>query len=148
MSLRREGRLLGCAGAVHPDVRAAWELKDEAVVLEIDLDTLLEEAPRVARFTALDRFPAVQRDLSIVCDETTPAAEIDARVRAAAGALLRSASLLDRYTGNQVPPGKVSLTVSLRFQDPERTLTSEEVQAAVDGVVRELRGAGFEIRGE
>jgi phenylalanyl-tRNA synthetase beta chain len=148
VSLRREGRPIGYAGAVHPDVRAAWELKDEAVVLEIDLDALLEAAPRVARFSALDRFPAVQRDLSILCDETTPAAEIDARVRAAAGALLRSVSLLDRYTGNQVPPGKVSLTVSLRFQDPERTLTSDEVQAAVDGVVRELRGSGFEIRGE
>ncbi len=146
--LRREARLLGYAGAVHPDVRAAWELKDEAVVLEIGLDALLEAAPGVARFSALDRFPAVQRDLSIVCDEATPAAEIDARVRSAAGPLLRSASLLDRYTGNQVPPGKVSLTVSLRFQDPERTLTGEEVQAAVDGVVRELRGAGFEIRGE
>ena len=47
-----------------------------------------------------------------------------------------------------MPAGKVSLTVSLRFQDPERTLTSEEVQAAVDAVVRELRGRGFEIRGE
>ena len=89
-----------------------------------------------------------ERDLSILCDEATPAAEIDARVRAAAGERLRSVSLLDRYTGNQVPPGKVSLTVSLRFQDPERTLTSEEVQEAVDGVVRELRAAGLEIRGE
>jgi phenylalanyl-tRNA synthetase beta chain len=145
---RRDGERIGYAGAVHPDVRAAWELKDEAVVLEIALDALLEAAPRVPRFSALDRYPAVERDLSIVCDEATPAAEIDARVRAAAGERLRSASLLDRYTGNQVPPGKVSLTVSLRFQDPERTLTSDEVQGAVDGVVRELRAAGFEIRGE
>jgi len=144
----RGGRAIGYAGALHPDVRAAWELKDEAVVLEVALDALLEAAPTVARFSALDRYPAVERDLSIVCDEATPAAEIDARVREAAGERLRSASLLDRYTGNQVPPGKVSLTVSLRFQDPERTLTSDEVQEAVDGVVRALRAAGFEIRGE
>ncbi len=146
--LRRDGQAMGYAGALHPDVRAAWELKDETVVLEIGLDGVLEAAPAVARFSALDRFPAVERDLSILCDEATPAAEIDARVRAAAGQGLRSVSLLDRYTGNQVPPGKVSLTVSLRFQDPERTLTSEEVQEAVDGVVRELRTAGLEIRGE
>ena len=148
VSLRRDGAVVGYAGAVHPDVRAAWELKDEAVVVEIGVDGLLETPPPVARFTALDRFPAVQRDLSVLCDEATPAAEIDARVRAAAGERLRSVSLLDRYTGNQVAPGRVSLTVSLRFQDPERTLTSEEVQEAVDGVVRELRAAGFEIRGE
>jgi phenylalanyl-tRNA synthetase beta chain len=148
VGLRRNGVAVGYGGALHPDVRSAWELKDEAVVLELGLDELLEAVPPVPRFTALDRYPAVERDLSILCDESTPAAEIDARVRAAGGVRLRSVSLLDRYTGNQVPPGKVSLTVSLRFQDPERTLTSEEVQEAVDGVVRELRAAGFEIRGE
>ena len=146
--LRRAGETIGYAGALHPDTRAAWELRDEAVAVEIAADSLLEQAPRGVRFTTLDRFPAVQRDLSIVCDETVAAAEIDARVRGAAGRLLRSVSLLDRYTGNQVPPGKVSLTLSLRFQDPERTLTSEEVQAAVDEVTRELRSAGLEIRGE
>jgi phenylalanyl-tRNA synthetase beta chain len=147
-ALCRGGQVIGHAGALHPDVRAAWELRDEAIVVEIATGSLLEEPPRVARFAALDRFPAVERDLSILCDEAVPAAEIDARVRAAAGQLLRSASLVDRYTGNQVPAGKVSLTVSLRFQDPERTLTSEEVQAAVDAVVADLRGRGFEIRGE
>jgi phenylalanyl-tRNA synthetase beta chain len=148
VSLSRDGTVVGYAGAVHPDVRTAWELKDEAVVVELGLEGLLDAPAPVVRFTALDRFPAVQRDLSILCDEATPAAEIDARVRAAAGERLRSVSLLDRYTGNQLPPGKVSLTVSLRFQDPERTLTSEEVQDSVNGVVRELRAAGLEIRGE
>jgi phenylalanyl-tRNA synthetase beta chain len=148
VALRRNGKLLGFGGAVHPDVRATWELKDEPVVVEIGVDDILEELPAVPRFHALDRFPAVQRDLSILCDDQTPAAEIDARVRAAAGERLRSVSLLDRYSGNQVPPGKVSLTVSLRFQDPERTLTSDEVQEAVDGVVRELKASGLEIRGE
>jgi phenylalanyl-tRNA synthetase beta chain len=146
-ALRRRGEPMGYAGALHPDVRAAWELRDEAVVLEIATGGLLVETPRTVRFAALDRFPAVERDLSILCDESMPAAEIDARVRAAAGERLRSASLVDRYTGNQVPAGKVSLTVSLRFQDPERTLTSEEVQQAVDRVVTELRAAGCEIRG-
>jgi len=71
-----------------------------------------------------------------------------ARVRRGAGARLRSVRLVDRYAGNQVPSGKVSLTLGLRFQNDERTLTSEEVQADVDGIVRELRAAGLEIRGE
>ncbi len=146
--LTEDGRTVGYAGVLHPDVRERLELKDEAVVLELDLERLLESSPDRTRFRVLDRYPAVERDLSILCDETTPAAEIDARVRQAAGERLRSVSLVDRYTGNQVPPGKVSLTVSLRFQDRERTLTSEEVQAAMDEVIRELRGAGLEIRGE
>jgi phenylalanyl-tRNA synthetase beta chain len=142
------GRDLGYAGALHPELRDRLELKDEAVVLELELEHLLESPPTVARFQELDRYPAVERDLSILCDEATPAAETLARVRGAAGGRLRSASLVDRYTGDQLPAGKVSLTVSLRFQDRERTLTSEEVQAAVEDVVRELRAAGHEIRGE
>ena len=54
----------------------------------------------------------------------------------------------DRYVGDPVPQGKISLTIGLRFQDAARTLTGEEVQAAVDRVVRDLRGAGAEVRGE
>jgi len=145
-ALSRDGRAIGWAGVLHPDTRAAWELRDEVVVLEIATAGFLDEAPKTVRFTTIDRFPAVERDLSILCDESVPAAEIDARVRAAAGERLRSVSLVDRYTGNQVPAGKVSLTVSLRFQDPERTLTSDEVQRAVDRVLAQLRAAGCEIR--
>jgi phenylalanyl-tRNA synthetase beta chain len=146
--LAEGGQTLGYAGVVHPDVRERLELKDEAVVLELDMERLLESSPERTRFRVLDRYPAVERDLSVLCDEATPAAEIDARVRGAAGQRLRSVSLVDRYTGNQVPPGKVSLTVSLRFQDSQRTLTNEEVQQAMDDVIRELRATGLEIRGE
>jgi phenylalanyl-tRNA synthetase beta chain len=146
--LQSEGRSVGFVGVLHPELAERYELKSEAVLLELDVESLLEAPAGIARFRSLDRFPAVERDLSILCDASTPAAEIDARVRKAAGERLRSVSLVDRYTGNQVPAGKVSLTVSLRFQDRERTLTSEEVQASVDAVVRELRAAGLEIRGE
>jgi phenylalanyl-tRNA synthetase beta chain len=146
--LSQGGRGVGFLGVLHPELAERLELKSEAVVLELDLEGLLDAPAGIARFRSIDRFPAVERDLSILCDETAPAAEIDARVRAAAGERLRSVSLVDRFTSNKFPPGKVSLTVSLRFQDRERTLTSEEVQAAVDAVVRELRAAGHEIRGE
>jgi len=142
------GREIGFAGVLHPELRSRLELRDEAVVVEIAIEELLEKVPRIVRFQALDRFPVVERDLSILCDEDVSAAEVLARVRRGAGARLRSVRLVDRYAGNQVPSGKVSLTLGLRFQNDERTLTSEEVQADVDGIVRELRAAGLEIRGE
>ena len=148
VGLKRDGRPIGHAGVLHPDLGARLELRDEAVVAEIAIEELLESAPKVARFRPLDRFPGVDRDLSIVCDESTPAAELLARVRQAAGPRLRSLRLVDRYAGSPLPSGKLSLSVGLRFQDEQRTLTSEEVQADVERVVRELRAAGLEIRGE
>jgi phenylalanyl-tRNA synthetase beta chain len=142
------GSEIGFAGVLHPELRSRLELRDDAVVVEIAIEELLEKAQQIVRFQALDRFPAVERDLSILCDEGVSAAEVLARVRRGTGERLRSVRLVDRYAGNQVPSGKVSLTLGLRFQNDERTLTSEEVQADVDGIVRELRAAGLEIRGE
>ena len=93
-------------------------------------------------------FPGVDRDLSIVADKGVEAAEVERRIRKAAGPALVGVTVTDRYEGSPVPAGKVSLLLSLRYEDRERTLTGEEVQASVDKVIRELRAAGFDIRGE
>ena len=132
-------------GSLHPDVTEAWELRDETVVAELELEGL---RPAPARFQPLPRSPAVARDLSVVSDEGVPAAEIEAHIRATAGELLKEVSVVDRYVGERVRPGQKSLTFSLVYQDPGRTLTGEEVQASVDRVVAALRAAGLEIRGE
>ena len=55
---------------------------------------------------------------------------------------------MDRYDRPPVPPGQISLTVTLTYQDPARTLTGEEVQASVEAVVAALRARGWDIRRE
>jgi phenylalanyl-tRNA synthetase beta chain len=147
-TVKHEGRVLGYAGAVHPGLVRARDLRLEPIVAEIDVDPLLTALPPPERSRPIDRFPAVLRDLSVLCDPALAYAEIAARIRAAAGSPLRDVSLSDRYQGPQVPEGKVSLTVTLRYQEPSRTLTGEEVQASIARVVADLRLAGAEIRGE
>jgi phenylalanyl-tRNA synthetase beta chain len=143
-----QGRPLGWLGAVHPARAAEWELRDETLVMELDLEPLLDAQPAPLRVTALPRHPAVERDLSLVCDAALPAARLLGEVRAAGGGSLREIAVRDRYDRPPVPEGRVSLTLGLTFQEPERTLTGEEVQAAVDRVVLALRERGAEIRGE
>jgi len=142
------GQEVGYVGALHPVAAEEWEAREEALVAELNLEPVLA-APRPApRFEPLSKFPAVTRDVSIVCDESLSAAELERTVRQSAGPLLRSASVADRYQGPQVPAGKVGLTLSLVYHDPSRTLTGEEVQSSVDTVVAGLRARGVEIRGE
>jgi phenylalanyl-tRNA synthetase beta chain len=81
-------------------------------------------------------------------DSGTAASDLVRRIRASAGRSLTDVAVTDRYEGPPVPAGKVSLLLSLRYEDRERTLTGDEVQASLDGVIRDLRGAGFDIRGE
>jgi phenylalanyl-tRNA synthetase beta chain len=142
------GQELGYVGALHPDAVEAWEAREETVVAELSLEPVLA-APRAApRFEPLSRFPEVARDVSVVCDDSLTAAELERTVRAAAGGLLRSSTVTDRYQGPPVPAGKVGLTLSLVYHDPSRTLTGEEVQSSVDAVLKGLRARGAEIRGE
>jgi phenylalanyl-tRNA synthetase beta chain len=140
-----EGEALGWMGALRPGAR---EGRDPVVVAELRLDPLVARAGRAVRFETLARYPAVDRDLSVLADVATSAGGIAEKVEAVAGELLRSLEVKDRYDRPPVPEGKVSLMLSLRYQHPERTLTNDEVQASVEAVIRELRGAGLEIRGE
>jgi phenylalanyl-tRNA synthetase beta subunit len=103
---------------------------------------------RADRFEALARFPSVERDLSVLAAAGAAAGELVETVREAAGGLLRRVDVKNRYDRPPVPAGRVSVLLGLLYQHPERTLTSEEVQASVEAVIRELRKAGLEIRGE
>jgi phenylalanyl-tRNA synthetase beta chain len=140
-----DGKPVGWMGALGPGVR---QERETVVVAEIALDPVIAAAARVARFEPLARYPAVERDLSVLVDTGLAARDVVGRVESAAGELLRRVEVKDRYDRPPVPPGKVSLMLSLRYQDPERTLTNEEVQASVEAVIRELRSVGLEIRGE
>jgi phenylalanyl-tRNA synthetase beta chain len=141
------GERIGYVGAVHPQQAEAWELRDETIVAELDLQPLLQPRP-ASRFRALPRFPMVARDLSIACDASVTAGRIEAAIRSAAGDLLREVWVVDRYEGAPLKPGTVSVTVTLQYQHPARTLTGDEVQASVRRVMDALREQGCEIRGE
>jgi phenylalanyl-tRNA synthetase beta chain len=140
-----EDRTIGWMGTLRPGVR---EGRETVVVAEILLDPLASRTAAPERFQALPRFPAVERDLSVLAAVGVPAGDVVAEVRRAAGERLRGVEVKDRYEGPPVPAGKVSVTLCLRYQHPERTLTGEEVQESVETVIRALRAAGREIRGE
>jgi phenylalanyl-tRNA synthetase beta chain len=141
-------RRLGWLGVLHPETAERLELREACVVAEIGMEALLAEPPASRRFEALPRFPAVTRDLSLIADDTRSAESLEREIRAAAGPALQSVSVVDRYAGSPVPSGKVSLTLTLRYQHEARTLTGDEVQKSVDQVVAALQASGVTIRGE
>jgi phenylalanyl-tRNA synthetase beta chain len=145
-TIRLGERTIGYAGALHPDRAAEWEARGPVFVAELDVEALPAASPVRAR--PMPRYPAVERDLSVLCDADSSAADVADVLRAAAGPRLQAAEVTARYDRAPVPPGRVSLTFRLVFQDPSRTLTGDEVQAAMDTVAAALRARGYEIRGE
>src|SRR5262249_876768 len=133
-------------GVLHPALVERWELKDAPIVAELD-PARFDAGPPV-RARALARFPGVERDLSVVVEAALPSSEVRSAVEGAAGPLRRGVRGVGRYDRPAVPAGRVSLTLTLAYQDPARTLTGDEVQSSVDAVVAALRARGWDIRGE
>jgi phenylalanyl-tRNA synthetase beta chain len=87
-------------------------------------------------------------DVALVIDESVSAERAEQAIRSAGGKLLESVRLFDVYRGEGVPAGLKSLAYSLVYRDPERTLTSEEVEQAHEKLVRKVTGAlGGRLRG-
>jgi phenylalanyl-tRNA synthetase beta chain len=146
-TLRLAGQPVGYVGALHPEAGAARELPGEPVIGELSLKALLEHAEGPIRFRPFSRQPAVSRDLSLLCEARLTAERIEAAILSSAGPELRSVTFIDRFEGPPLPEGKLSLSVALRFQAGDRTLTGDEVSQAIENVARALKRVGAEIRG-
>ncbi len=129
------GEPLGHLGEVAASWRDALELRGPCTAAELDLGVLARHAVLVPSYRALPPFPAVARDLSLVVPRSLAWSDLAATVRPAAGRLLESIDFLDTFEGGSVPAGKQSLHFGLRFRHSERTLTGEEVEAAVQSIV-------------
>ena len=144
----QEGHTVGTIGEVHPQVLDAFDLADSAVGLfELDLEALLQALPgSPRRYHAIPRFPGALRDLAIVVDAATAAGRVLELVQR--HRLVAKAILFDVYQGEGIPEGKKSLAISVLFQAPDRTLTSEEIAKALEQILRSLeREVGAALRG-
>ena len=94
---------------------------------------------RAVRIEPLPRYPSVTRDLSVLVDDTLPAAAVRKTVRDAAPETLVRVIEFDRYQGKGIPEAKVSLSLRLTFRSSDRTLTDAEVQAAMELVIAALK---------
>ncbi len=138
---------IGHAGELHPAVCEALGLPKRSVAAEVDLAAVLDAATEDLSAPRISTFPPASQDVALVVPDSTPAADVEAALRAGAGELLEAVTLFDVYTGDQVGAGRKSLAYSLRFRAPDRTLNAEEANAARDAAVAEAgRRTGAELR--
>ncbi|MED0656052.1 phenylalanine--tRNA ligase subunit beta [Anoxybacillus ayderensis] len=142
-----DGKTIGFIGQLHPIVQKQFDLK-ETYVFELDLEVLLKAEVDDIRYTAIPRFPSIARDIALVVDEHIVAGELQKAIIAAGGELLKDVSIFDVYKGDRLPDGKKSIAFALRYYDPERTLTDEEVTNVHEQVIKAVEQQfGATLRG-
>ena len=139
--------VVGVMGEVHPDTAEGYGIGVRAYVAELKLAPIYAAAEgKVLRYQPLPRFPAVERDLALLCAEELPAAEIEGTIRAAGGKLLERVTLFDVYQGAQIAAGQKSVAYSLTFRSAEGTLSDTDIDPAMNRIMRRLTEKGCTLR--
>ena len=131
-------RLLGVLGQIHPHVAGNYGVDAELYAAELRFDALYESKGAQPVYQPLPKFPAVTRDIAVVCDASVTVGELEDAIRKGAKGLLKDAALFDIYTGVGIAPGKKSVAFNLTLRADDRSLTAEEADADVKSILTAL----------
>lgn len=134
--LRLTGEAVGWLGRLHPRLAARLKLPQGLYLFELTLAPLTRRD--LPSFEPVSRFPLVRRDLSLEVPESLPAEALCRHVRERLGKRLAGLTLFDLYAGGNLESGKKSIGLGLLLQDPSRTLTDTEVDAAVADLLQAM----------
>lgn len=141
------GEKLGYVGQVHPRLAAEYGLPENVVVAEIDCDRLIELSLAVIiKAAPIARFPIVQRDLALIVSEDMLAGEVAELIMQNGGEYIISCDIFDVFRGEALPFGFKSLAFNLKFRKNDATLTDEEIEAAVAGILAALETHAIKLR--
>ena len=132
------GRSVGVIGQIHPVVCDNFEIDHVSIYAQLDMSALRELQAPEATFKPLPRFPAVTRDLSLVCAADKPVAELTDTITAAGGQYLESVSLFDVYKGAPIPAGMKSVSFSLILRAQDQTLTEAHAAETMNAILEAL----------
>lgn len=145
--ITKNGTVIGIIGELHPETLENYDIGVKAYAGKFLIPEMMSVASIDKVYKPLPKFPAITRDLAVVCDEKLPAAEIEKAIKSAAGKILESVTLFDVYRGKQIEAGKKSVAYSISMRSHEGTLTDEQADSAVKKALKELSKLGAELRG-
>ena len=138
---------IGIVGELHPEVLDNYEIGVKAYAAKLNIPEMMSISVVDKEYKALPKFPASTRDLSIVCDDSIPVADLEKAIKSAVGSILEKVTLFDVYRGQQIADGKKSVSYSISMRSHEGTLTDEQADGAVKKILKSLANLGAELRG-
>ena len=138
---------IGVFGQIHPLVAANYGVDAELYCAELSLEKLMGACGSDPVYKPLPKFPAVTRDIAVVCDKAITVARLIDCIMSAGGQYLKNCELFDIYTGSHIAPGKKSVAFSLTLRADDQTLTDEHAEETMKSVLDALeRDLGASMR--
>ena len=144
--IRYEGDEIGYLGEVHPQTADNYGIGTRAYVAVIDILQVVKHATFDRKYEGIARFPAVNRDISMVVPKEIMVGQIEQIIAQRGGKILENYELFDIYEGDQIQKGYKSVAYSITFRSKEKTLEEAEVTAAMKKILNGLEGLGIQLR--
>jgi phenylalanyl-tRNA synthetase beta chain len=130
--------IIGFMGEIHPQVRKNMDLKDRAVVFELDFSFLVELFSEAMQYREIPRFPSTSRDVAFLVDEKITSGAMISMVLDMKEELLENVSVFDVYKGKGISAGMKSLAIRFTYRSSLKTLTDREVNGAHTRIVEKI----------
>lgn len=140
------GKRLGIIGEIHPKVAENYGISERVYSFTLDMDLVFECAKPEKSYEPLPKFPAVTRDLALICSDNIPVLTLEKAIIRGAGNLLEKINLFDVYKGEQIQSGKKSVAFSIVLRSNDSTLTEDHTSAVMKKIMKELEKAGALLR--
>ena len=141
-----EGSEVAYLGEIHPQVLDNFSIGQKAYIAVVNMKQLSELASFDVKYVGIPKFPAMTRDISLTMKKEVLAGDIEDIIRTKGGKLIESVTLFDIYEGAQLTQGYKSMAYKIVFRAPDRTLKDEEVNKAMDKVIRALEEKEIVLR--
>ena len=142
-----QGQSLLIFGRLSREIERDYKLRQPAWLAEVDFERLVAFPLHSRVFRPFSKFPAVERDFSLVIPERATFARLEAALRDLALEEIQSLHPVDLFRGGSIPAGHYSLLLRVTFQSGAHTLTSEEISAASQRVMAAIEPLGITLRG-
>ena len=130
------GETIAQFGEIHPDVMEKFGITRRVYVAELDLAALKAAETGISGVKSTPKFPAVSRDIALVCDESVGAGPLMECIEKSAGKTLEGVKLFDIYRGAQLGENKKSVAFAITFRASDRTLTENEINSAMEKILK------------
>ncbi|MFB0919748.1 MAG: phenylalanine--tRNA ligase subunit beta, partial [Oscillospiraceae bacterium] len=130
--------VLGILGQTHPSVAEEFGLTVSVYTAEISVSALMSSVSPEPTYVPLPRFPAMTRDIAVVCDSSVTVAALSDTMYAAGGDYLENCKLFDVYIGAGIPEGKRSVAFSLTMRAKDQTLTDDHADEILKSILLKL----------
>lgn len=137
---------IGYMGEVHPSVQETYGFGTRVYVAKLNVNEMFPLSVTEVTYQPSPKFPAITRDLSLLCEDTLPVGTMEKAIKNAVGKILEKVTLFDIYKGKQIAEGMKSVSFSISMRSHEGTLTDEQADAAMKRVLKALGDLGASLR--